>query len=332
MLTQKQNLLETLKKDGKPDRLVNQFKPFVHIAVDPVVRYTRGNRARGTVSKDVWGTTFNWPADQYAGMPHVTDDDKVLPDITNWRDYVKVPDLVANCTDWADALAAAGDVNRDEQLVMGFMGTGCFEQMHYLMGFEDTLMNMLIEPEYLDELAEVIGEYRFTYAKLLVDNLKPDLILSHDDWGSKSNLFMNPESWRRFFKPYYSKIYGYMRDHGVIVMHHADSYLEPIANELIDIGVDIWQGVLPSNNIQKIRKETNGQIALMGGIDSVVDRADAGEAEIRAEVRRACSEYGPGGHFIPCLTYGGAGSIYPHVDPIVADEIDKYNMEVYGVC
>ena len=332
MLTPKQNVLETLKQDGKPDRLVNQFKPFVHITTDPCGRFTRGNRLKGTVTKDRWGTTFNWPADQFAGMPHVTDDDKVLPDVTCWRDYVKVPDLIANCTDWADALAAAEAVDKAEQMVMGFMGTGCFEQMHYLMGFEDTLLNMLVEPECMDELAEVIGEFRFTYAKLLVDNLKPDLILSHDDWGTKKTLFMNPETWRRYFKASYTKIYGYMRDHGVIVMHHADSFLEPIVSDMVDIGIDIWQGVLPTNDIPMLQKDLGGRMTLMGGIDSVIDRADAGEDEIRAEVRRACAEYGPGGHFIPSLTYGGAGSIYPHVNPIIADEIDKYNLEVYGVC
>lgn len=37
------------------------------------------------------------------------------------------------------------------------------------------------------------------------------------------------------------------------------------------------------------------------------------------------------GHFIPCITYGGPGCLYKHVDPIIDDEIDKYNKEVYGV-
>ena len=47
-------------------------------------------------------------------------------------------------------------------------------------------------------------------------------------------------------------------------------------------------------------------------------------------MRRACQEYAPGGHFIPCITYGGPGCLFPHVDPIIDDEIDKYNKEVYG--
>jgi len=332
MLTPKQNFLETIKKGGKPDRIVSEYQPFVPVMNDPCGKFTRGNRKKGAVTRDVWGTAFNWPADQYAGMPHVTADDKVLPDVTTWRETLKIPDIVGNATDgWEDALEAKAKINTDEKMVLGFMGTGCFEQMHYLMGFEDTLMNMLLEPEAMDELAAMIGEYRFNYAKLLVDNLKPDIILSHDDWGSKTSLFMSPDDWRRYFKPYYKKIYGYMKDNGVIVMHHADSFLEPIVEDMVDLGIDVWQGALPSNDIVKIQKQLDGRMALMGGIDSWVDRADSTEEEIRAEVRRVCETYGPGGHFIPSLTYGLSGSIFPHTEPVVIDEIAKYNEDVYGI-
>ena len=71
-------------------------------------------------------------------------------------------------------------------------------------------------------------------------------------------------------------------------------------------------------------------MALMGGIDSVIDRADASEEEIRTEVRRCLNEYGELKNFIPSHTYGGPGSIYPHVEPIIFDEIERYNLERFG--
>ena len=155
MLTAKENFLETLKKDGRPDRLVNQYQPFVPIMNDPLQRYTRGNRVRGTTSIDKWGTEILFPEDAPGPMPHVTNENKVCPDITRWKEYVKVPDLAANCSQgWEDALASAAAVDRSEKLVMGFMGTGVFEQCHFLMGFEDTLMNFLLEPEAMHELVD----------------------------------------------------------------------------------------------------------------------------------------------------------------------------------
>ena len=66
-------------------------------------------------------------------------------------------------------------------------------------------------------------------------------------------------------------------------------------------------------------------------VPTVRPRADSTEEEIRKEVRRACQTYGPGGHFIPCITYGAPGCLFKHVDPIINDEIDKYNKETYGI-
>ncbi|NLT66905.1 MAG: uroporphyrinogen decarboxylase (URO-D) [Acidobacteria bacterium] len=335
MLTPKQNLLELLKPGGRPDRLVNQYQPFVPVLTDPCLNFTRGNREKGKTTKDRWGTEIAWPEEQFAAMPHVTPENKVVPDVTMWQKYVKVPDIVGACSDpelWKPALEEAGKVNRDEKMVMAFMGTGIFEQCHYLMGFEDTLSNLLLEPESMKELIAAISEFRFNYLKLLVDNLKPDVILSHDDWGSKRSLFMKPDTWRELIKPYYFKMYNYARDNGVLIMHHADCYLEPLAEDMVELGIDIWQGVVPQNDIPRIQKQLGGRMVLMGGIDAaIVDWPGASEETIRAEVRRACQEYGPGGGFIPSLTYGLPGSIHPDVDPLITDEIARYNEDVHGI-
>lgn len=331
MLTPKENLLETLKKDGKPDRVVNQFDPFVLIMNDPVQAFTRGNRVKGKTTVDRWGTEIAWPEGQPAAMPHVNESNKVLPDVTKWQDYIKVPDLNAACsapTLWAPALELAAAARRDNKLVLGFMGTGVFEQLHYLMGFEDTLANLLIEPEAMAELIDAVGNFRYQYLKLLVDNLKPDMILSHDDWGSKHSLFMSPPVWREMIKPQYTKIYGYAKEHGVKIMHHSDSFLEPIVEDMVDIGIDIWQGALPQNDIPKVQRQLGGRMALMGGIDAaIVDRIDSTEEEIRTETRRVLEAYCPNGNFIPCITYGGPGTIYPNGDKFISDEIMKYNKE-----
>ena len=202
------------------------------------------------------------------------------------------------------------------------MKTGLFEQSHFLMGFEDTLMNYLLEPEASEELLDYITEYKLKYACILIENLHPDVIMFHDDWGSKTKLFMSPDVWREFLKPRYEKIYSYIHSQGVIIMHHADSFCQEIAEDMAELHIDVWQGILPQNDIPAIQRAVGGRMVLMGGLEaSIMDRKDYDEAVIREEVARACREYGPGGAFIPCLTYGGAGSIYPDVNELIMDEI-----------
>lgn len=333
MLSPKQNLLEALKhREGRPECLCNSFTMVRGIPGDPVFKLIRGNRIRGTVSHDPWGTLILFPEDAPAAVPCVTEENQVIKDITQWKKYVKIPDLVEKCqTGWEEAIAARKGISKD-YMATTVMGTGIFEQLHMLMTFEDTLMNMLLEPEAMKELIEAICEYRLNYMRLIVEHLHPDMIISHDDWGSKTSLFMAPETWRELFKEPYRRLYTYLHENNVIVMHHGDSFMEPIVEDMAEIGVDIWQGVLPTNDIPAISRKVGDRMLLMGGIDSVIDREDATEEEIRRETRRACVEYGELEGFWPGITYGGPGTIYPQVERIIVDEIGKYNRERFGVC
>ena len=329
-MTPKQIFLEMLKPDGRPDRQLKQYEALHLVLTDPINRYLRGNRVKGSVSKDRWGTTILFPEDAPGATPHITAQDKVCPDVTHWRDYVHAPDLAANCTEgWEACARAAREAAGDNRLVCGFMGTGIFEQTHFLMGFEDTLTGFYEHPDEMHELIEYITEYRLQYVKMLIDGLKPDAIFSHDDWGAKEALFMKPEMWREFYKEPYCRFYGYIRDRGCIAIHHADSFLAPIVEDMVEVGIQCWQGVLPENNIPALQKQLNGRMILMGGIGAAIDRPDSTEAEIRPYVQRALQSYCPGGHFIPSITYGIMGTVFKHVDPFIDDEIDRYNAKLH---
>ncbi len=331
MLSPKENLLETIRKGGHPDRLPVCFTPFRPIGGDPVFQFVRGNRVRGTNSYDRWGTYISFPEDQPAAIPIVTPENQVIRNIEEWERYVKVPDLRANCSRGWETARKNKEAIPEDYLTMTVMGTGIFEQLHMLMTFEDTLMNLLLYPEEMHGLIEVITEFRLEYMKLIEENLHPDVICSHDDWGSEHAMFMHPDTWRAFFKEPFRRLYGYLHSQGVLVMHHADSFCEPIAEDMAEIGIDIWQGVLPTNDIPALTRRLDGRMALMGGIASVIDREDSTEEEIRREMRRVLSHYGELPNFIPSYTYGGPGTLFPHVLPVIHGEIEEYNKARFGV-
>ena len=331
-MTAKEIFLELLKPDGRPERQLVQYEALQMALGDPIGGYLHQGRRPGARITDLWGTVIDWPADHPGSMPIVTEENKVIKDITHWRDYVHAPDILANCSDpeaWKAFRERVRDMAGDERLVAGFMGTGIFEQCHFLMPFQDVLTNLYDHPQEMHELIDYITEYRIGYVKHLIENLRPDVIFSHDDWGTKDALFMKPDMWREFYKEPYRKFYGYIRSQGVIAIHHADSYLVPIIDDMAEIGIQVWQGVLPENDIPALQKQLDGRMVLMGGIGAAIDRDDAGEEEVRAYVHDALHRYCPGGHYIPSITYGLAGTVYKHVDPWIDDEIRKYNAEYH---
>ena len=330
MMTARENFLALLQPDGQPDRQLRQYEALQMCVTDPINTYLRGNRKRGTVSVDRWGTTISFPADAPGPMPLTGDGLAVCPDVTRWRETVHAPELAANCTEgWEQCRTEARQACGQEKLLAGFMGTGIFEQCHFLMGFEDTLTNLYEHPQEMHELIEYITEYRLGYVKLLIDRLQPDVIFSHDDWGTKDALFMKPEMWRAFFKEPYRRFYGYIRSRGCIAIHHADSYLAPIVEDMAEIGIQVWQGVLPENDIPALQRRLKGKLVLMGGMGAAIDRADAGPEEIRAYAARRLAECCPLGHFIPSITYGLPGTVYPHVDRYINEAIDDYNRRLH---
>ena len=326
MATPKEIFLETLKADGKPERQLVQYEALAVQIPDPVFLYVGNGSRPGATVKNQWGVTILFPEGDPGPTPLITPETKVCPDITRWREFVHAPDIEAACVEgWEPFIGMGRAVAGNDKLLTAFWPTGLFEQCHFLMGFEDTLANFYEHPDEMHELIDYITEYRLKYAKLLIDKLQPDAILSHDDWGAKKSLFMSPEMWREFFKEPYRKIYQYIRSRGVIAIHHADSYLAPIVEDMAEIGVQVWQGVLPENDIPALQKRLNGSMVLMGGIGAAIDRPDSTEEEIRAYVREALETYCPGGHYIPSITYGGPGTVFPHVDPIINEEIEAYN-------
>ena len=250
MSTPKEIFLELLRPDGQPERQLRQYEALSMCFTDPINAYLRGNRKRGSTSVDRWGTTISWPADAPGAMPVTENGMAVCPDVTRWREVVHAPDLGTNCAEgWDACRAAARAACGEEHLLAGFMGTGIFEQCHFLMGFENALTSLYEHPREMHELIEYITEYRLDYVRRLIDGLQPDVIFYHDDWGTKDALFMRPEMWREFFKEPYRRFYGYIRSRGVITIHHADSYLVPIVDDIAEIGTQVWQGVLPENDI-----------------------------------------------------------------------------------
>ena len=106
-------------------------------------------------------------------------------------------------------------------------------------------------------------------------------------------------------------------------MHHADCICQPIVTDMVEIGVDIWQGVIFQNDIVEIQRITEGKLAMAGGIDGPkIDIENITEEQIRQEVRRAIDTYCPAGRFYPSIPNGVC--FRPWNNSIVMDELASY--------
>jgi hypothetical protein len=323
----KEQFMSALKNEQPPKWMGYAFNAFpqsqFHVVLDPIsiwdILFISGENVL-----DNWGVNHRFLPGDPGIIPMVNDQNKVIKDVTKWRDYVHFPEIPE--LDWSDAKKSADEVRARGELVMVPTFRGLFERAHCLMTFEDVLIYMYEEPEAMYELFGAYTEWKLKVVEQIIDNIQPDIIHSHDDWGSKTQLFFSPAKFRELLKPHYAKLYSYIKKRGVLVQHHADCYCTGLENDMVDLGVDMWQGVLPSNNIPLIQKNTGGKLLLMGGLDqALIDQADVTEDVVRAEVRRAIDEYAPGGAFLPCI--GRLECLNAWVTPVVIDECNRYGAE-----
>ena len=322
-------MLETVR-GGKPDRFVNQFEAIEFIRASPYQRYPGGMLRPGMEAVNSWGVTVRYQEDTPGPFPVHDEEHIVLKDVTKWRETVKFPSLDFPQTEWDRCIAEVSEIDRTEKFAAVLLAPGVFDQLHYLMGMEECLISFYTEPDALKELIGALTEWELEYARLLCENFKPDAVFHHDDWGSQQSTFLSPEMFDEFIFPSYKKIYGYYKSHGVeLVIHHSDSYAATLVPYMIDMGIDVFQGCLDTNNVPELIRKYGGKISFMGAINNgIVDIPGWTDELVAQYVEKTCRECGKL-YFIPCCTAGGPGSSFPGVFEAVTREIDKMSKALF---
>lgn len=313
--------MEAILEGKQPDYYGNFFDA-VKIVSDPI-RMADVCPADGKEHKDSWGTVCVRFPDAPGKHPHITPDNAVITDIEHWREQLVVPPVEG--LDWSQAKAEADSVDRNAGYVMFWSAQGLFERSHFLMGMEEAFIDYLEYPEEMSEMLRAIADFKIAAIKEAYQQIHPDIVYFHDDWGSKQNLFLPPDVWREIIKPLHAEIVKTTHDLGMMFIHHADCICEPLVEDMIEMGIDAWQGVIPQNDIVGIQKRTGNKMAMIGGIDSAaIDTEGATEEEIRGEVRRCIDEYCPQGRFFPALT---SHLFHKRNSEIALDELKTYGRE-----
>ncbi|MCL2632693.1 MAG: methyltransferase [Coriobacteriia bacterium] len=314
---------EAILAGDQPDYYFD-FMYSMTLVPDPEELRSPKPKRGGEEVVDEWGVTYQWPEGAQGPQPVARPETLAIPDIQSFAKHLIVPDVYG--ADWTETKRQADAVDREEKYVAIMSGCGLFERSHTLMGLENALRNYLLSPDKVWELLNIIKDYKIAYLEEAAVNIQPDVVFYHDDWGHKRNVFLPPDIWRKMIKPLHAEIVAKAHELGIFFLHHADCILEPLVMDMVDMGIDAWQGVIAQNDILEIQRVTKGRLAMIGGFDSYrLDTSSTTEADIRAEVRRVIDTYCPAGRFFPGIPNG---ILYtPGLMSIYLDEMASYGRE-----
>jgi uroporphyrinogen decarboxylase len=219
-----------------------------------------------------------------------------IPDITHHLDFT-FPDPLAGhrFSSIERAMERFGD---SKALVLNLRDG--FSDMRDLLGYEEALMALLLEPQAYAELLERAVDYNLALAKEARRRYGLQVVATTDDVANATGMLISPESYFELVAPMFKKaIQGY-KSLGFLCIKHCDGNVDAVSDFWIECGIDCLDPIDPSGGYTMggMKARYGSKICLKGNIDCTGALCDGTPEEVRQEVRQCIAQGAPGGGMI----------------------------------
>ena len=187
-----------------------------------------------------------------------------------------------------------------------------FSLPRYLMGMQDLLMAIVLDPELVKALIKMSVDINLQLAKEIVDR-GVKIVYTGDDIAYNKGLLMSPRHFRELLYPDFYRVMQGFKELGLYVIKHTDGNLWSIMDLLVDSGIDCLDPIDPlaGMDLGEVKAKYGDRIALKGNVDCA-DLMTFGTPDDVVEATRAALQQGmPGGGFI----LSSSNSIHSAVKP-----------------
>lgn len=165
-----------------------------------------------------------------------------------------------------DGLDAAIAQHPDRFIKFGLGITG-FNVATFLRGFEELLMDLYLEPQQAERVVDMVFDYEMGLIEQAVQH-PIDAVTFGDDWGTQKGLMIQPELWRKVFKPRYSAQFARVHQGGKKVWFHTCGDVWAIIPDLIEVGADVLELLQPDIfGVERLAKAFGGQVCFCCSVD-----------------------------------------------------------------
>ncbi len=190
----------------------------------------------------------------------------------------------------------------DDYYVIGDCELTMFEMAWHLVGMEKFLRDLTLGEEYTDVLLRKSINWTRGVAEELAER-GVDALWFGDDVGAQDGLLLSPDLWRDKFKPRYRELFDRVKeiDDEITIIFHSDGAVAPLIDDLIEIGVDVFNPVqpgVPGHEPRELKDQFGDRISFFGSIDQQELLPDGSAEEIESDVRSKIEVLGKGGGFM----------------------------------
>ncbi len=118
-----------------------------------------------------------------------------------------------------------------------------FEGKWGIRGMTNLLMDYYLAPDKVHKLHDALCNLYLGYLERGTRELETDGFWTSDDLGHQRQLFMRPETFREFIKPYYRRVGDLLRERDLHWWLHSCGNNIGIMEDLIQVGVTVFHPV-----------------------------------------------------------------------------------------
>jgi uroporphyrinogen-III decarboxylase len=250
----------------------------------------------------------------------------VLDDWHQLDEYIeKLPDPETDPR-FDDFIKKAEQIRAQDQYLLFGWWRLFFEKPWFIRGMQNLLMDYYFEPENVHRLHEALCDLYCRYLKRGIQALQPDGFWTSDDLGHQTQLFMRPETFREFLKPYYARIGALLKEHGLHWWLHSCGNNTAVLGDLVEVGVDVFHPVQKGTMDEvAVAQEFGDRLTFLVGLDVQHVLQEKGPEGVREEVRFLINTFDrPDGGM--CLAAGNgivAGTPFENIKAFL-DEAVRY--------
>lgn len=191
---------------------------------------------------------------------------------------------------------------KDDFIIVADLETSFFETSWYLVGLEKLLLDLMLEEKYIFELFDKVLEINTEIGKKLIE-LGADIIWAGDDFGSQSGMLIDPNMWRKIFKPRIKTMFQEFKkvNPNIKIAWHSCGSIIPIIEDFIEIGLDILNPIQPLAKGMKpnfLKSNYGDRLTFFGGIDIQQLLPNGTVEEIELEIKNRIQILGKNGGYI----------------------------------
>lgn len=249
-------------------------------------------------SKDIYYNQCTFPLASYSSIGEGLKNYKV-PDIDRHTEIIS--------NDLSEQLKNISDYG----LIADRNCAGLTETSLRIRGYENWYLDTVIDPAGVEQLLDVVLEYKIQYWDLVIDHFlennlqnRVSVVSECDDLGTQTSTLLEPEYLRKAVIPRFGKLWTHVKKRlpGIKIFMHTCGSVRVLLPDLIEAGLDIYNPVqftAANMDLKELKKDFGRDLVFWGGGVNTQATLKSGTPEqVSDEVKRILDIMAPGGGFV----------------------------------